>query len=798
MKRFVLFFALIALFAVNKVSAAVGDVITGYVTCVEKDGTSRPVEMMFQVMSEDLKYIRIYGYKNDDRHFSSLSLFTRDDQYEGCEIIVPKKIDDYTVKAVGNYAFFNCKAKVTLPETVTDIEDSAFREYNYNGYDFTLPSKVIFIGEAAFMYSNIRGIALNANLKNIGNYAFQRCFYLEELIIPKSVYIIGELITLGCDSLERLEVESGCANYSSPSGSNVIMDTRNNSKVIIAGCKNSKIPSETTGISRSVFNGINFPNTTITIPENVGFIGSIAFEGSNIKHLVVRSDNVEIQERAFLLCTDLERIDFYGDNVNIGRSAFENCDKLESVYCWSHIPDICHPMARQFYYSNNENAIVYAKYPNECRNATYEGEYSTYKPWLSWFKEIRDISEGESTIIDEVHITDFDWPLGGEDADYTATSLTPHATVSNISYQMYLGGWKEIDPKPASLGETYSIGFTINLDDGYIFGEAPKLYIDNRKADLRITSSATDTQMKFVVDNYVVPAPPGGVPIKKAYLSVAEPVEGQPLSNTVTNPTGKKYDLLGYRIDTVFWGHAADASLDSYDPTKGYTLAAILTAKQDYCFGTDCVFTLNGKTASVIRSHTAEGRERVMLAVAFGNEEPVKPDTTYITTLNLTVAEPVEGEVPVAELVSPTAREMETMGYTIRHIYWQPEDTPYDKSQEFDFRVTLEVTDDYTFFTPDVQVTLNGHAATLYGNPLSYYTTNKDKRCIIDWVYTPNKRGDVNGDGSVNTADVVAVYSYIEKGDASGFDRKAADVNNDGSVNTADVVAIYSIIINGE
>ena len=360
---------------------------------------------------------------------------------------------------------------------------------------------------------------------------------------------------------------------------------------------------------------------------------------------------------------------------------------------------------------------------------------------------------------------------------------------------MYLGGWKDIDPKPAVLGETYSIGFTITLDEGYVFGEAPKLYIDDREADLRITSSATETQMKFVVDNYVVPAPPGGVPIKKAYLNVAEPVEGQPLSNTVTNPTGKKYDLLGYRIDTVAW---AGPDLNSYDPTKGYTLAAILTAKQDYCFGADCVFTLNGKTASVIRSHTAEGREKVMLAVAFGNEEPVKPDTTYITTLNLTVAEPVEGEVPVAELVSPTAREMEAMGYTIRHIYWQPEDTPYDKSKNFDFRVTLEAIDDYTFFTPDVQVTLNGHTATLYGNPLSYYTANKDKRCIIDWVYTQTMKGDVDGNGSINSADVVAIYNYILIGEESGIKKEDADVDGNGEVNSADIVAVYNIIIGGE
>ena len=60
------------------------------------------------------------------------------------------------------------------------------------------------------------------------------------------------------------------------------------------------------------------------------------------------------------------------------------------------------------------------------------------------------------------------------------------------------------------------------------------------------------------------------------------------------------------------------------------------------------------------------------------------------------------------------------------------------------------------------------------------------------------KKGDVNGDGKVNTADVVAVYTYIEKGDASGFTRDACNVNGDSSVNTADVVAIYTLIIGGE
>ena len=61
----------------------------------------------------------------------------------------------------------------------------------------------------------------------------------------------------------------------------------------------------------------------------------------------------------------------------------------------------------------------------------------------------------------------------------------------------------------------------------------------------------------------------------------------------------------------------------------------------------------------------------------------------------------------------------------------------------------------------------------------------------------PGIKGDVNGDGDINTADVTAVYSYIINGTDSGFTAEIADVNGDGDVNTADVTAIYSIIIGG-
>ncbi len=68
-----------------------------------------------------------------------------------------------------------------------------------------------------------------------------------------------------------------------------------------------------------------------------------------------------------------------------------------------------------------------------------------------------------------------------------------------------------------------------------------------------------------------------------------------------------------------------------------------------------------------------------------------------------------------------------------------------------------------------------------------------------DVVYTANyiKIGDVNLDGQVNTADVVAIYDFIIYGDASDTKQENADVDGDGSVNTADVTSVYNIITNG-
>lgn len=53
---------------------------------------------------------------------------------------------------------------------------------------------------------------------------------------------------------------------------------------------------------------------------------------------------------------------------------------------------------------------------------------------------------------------------------------------------------------------------------------------------------------------------------------------------------------------------------------------------------------------------------------------------------------------------------------------------------------------------------------------------------------------DITNDGEVNSADIVAIYSYISTGEASGYTLEQVDLNNDNLVSGADIVALYNKI----
>ncbi len=197
--------------------------------------------------------------------------------FYGCtgltEITIPS-----SVTSIVYAAFAGCTGltEITIPSSVTRIGTSVF--YGCTGLtEITIPSSVTSIDDVAFAdCTGLTEITIPSSVTSIGDYAFEGCTGLTEITIPSSVTSIGEFAFSGCTGVESITVAAGNTVYHS--SGNCLIET--NSKTLIAGFKNSVIPTDgsVTGIGESAFydcTGL----TEITIPSSVTCIGDYAFWG---------------------------------------------------------------------------------------------------------------------------------------------------------------------------------------------------------------------------------------------------------------------------------------------------------------------------------------------------------------------------------------------------------------------------------------------------------------------------------------------------------------------------------------
>jgi energy-converting hydrogenase Eha subunit C len=78
---------------------------------------------------------------------------------------------------------------------------------------------------------------------------------------------------------------------------------------------------------------------------------------------------------------------------------------------------------------------------------------------------------------------------------------------------------------------------------------------------------------------------------------------------------------------------------------------------------------------------------------------------------------------------------------------------------------------------------------------LAVANANSDNVSIlINLVVLPFIRGDANGDGVINAADVVYLINYLYIGGPAPNPLQAGDVNSDGVINASDVVYLINYL----
>jgi len=210
------------------------------------------------------------------------------------DLIIPERVDGYTVVTIANRAFYNCPSlnKIILPETVRAIEPLAF-SYCRNLTDLYLGSALTFFG-------------------------------------------LGALTE--CDLLENISVNPDNTVFVSVDGVLYLRDLESNSGLpdLLIQYPRSRlgpftIPSSVTTIASEAFEKC-YSLTSLVLSPNLTLIDEYAFsECRNLTSLSFGSAAVVIGENAFYKCESLTELDL-GVNVQaLSRRAFYGCSALKSV-----------------------------------------------------------------------------------------------------------------------------------------------------------------------------------------------------------------------------------------------------------------------------------------------------------------------------------------------------------------------------------------------------------------------------------------------------------------------------------
>ena len=157
-----------------------------------------------------------YNYKNGTElevTYRGSSSYSQYNEYSG-EVVIPESVTyngtTYPVTGIGFCAFAGSDlSSVTIPSTVTDIDNGAFKNCAMlTGVD--IPNSVTTLkSEAFYNCSQLESVTIGSGVTTISQYAFAYCPKLKEITIPNTVTTIEHDAFYQCTGLVSVVIGSG-------------------------------------------------------------------------------------------------------------------------------------------------------------------------------------------------------------------------------------------------------------------------------------------------------------------------------------------------------------------------------------------------------------------------------------------------------------------------------------------------------------------------------------------------------------------------------------------------------------
>ena len=227
-----------------------------------------------------------------------LTLSEGQDRLEKCEDNGKEIVVDEGVRVVCAGAFKDKKQlhKITLPESLEEIETEAFRGCN-KLEAMRIPHKTMRVGESAFRDCvNMKKHEVNNDCIKLGERAFENCATLEEESLPDGLTELYGGVFNSCKSLKSIDLPSKLTII----GENAFSDC--------VGLEGIVIPPTVTKIDDLVFNGcINL--SSIELPEGIRKIGKSAFKNcKSLTNVKIPATVISMSEAPFRGCENLKSI----------------------------------------------------------------------------------------------------------------------------------------------------------------------------------------------------------------------------------------------------------------------------------------------------------------------------------------------------------------------------------------------------------------------------------------------------------------------------------------------------------